>query len=76
MKGPHNHLTRRTSKPGGNRRCDMIEHDIALLNDSFERCTARSRFLDRFYDLFLASSKEVAEKFSRTDFRKQRGGKP
>jgi hypothetical protein len=36
----------------------MIEHDIALLNDSFERCTARSRFLDRFYDLFLASSRE------------------
>jgi hemoglobin-like flavoprotein len=50
----------------------MTEQDIALFNDSLERCTARPGFLDRFYNLFLASSPEVAEKFSRTDFRRQK----
>ena len=43
-----------------------------LFNDSLERCTANSEFLDRFYDLFLASSKEVAEKYRHTDFSRQK----
>ena len=49
----------------------MRETDIELFNDSLERCSGRPGFLDRFYELFLASSDEVAEKFERTDFRKQ-----
>ena len=53
---------------------NMITSDRAaeLFNDSLERCTARDEFLDRFYDLFLASSREVAEKFRQTDFPKQK----
>jgi len=40
--------------------------------DTFEaslgRCTASPRFLDRFYENFLASSPKVKEKFAGTDF--------
>ena len=50
----------------------MNEGDIALFNDSLERCTARHDFLDRFYQTFVASSKEVAEKFKHTDFERQK----
>jgi hemoglobin-like flavoprotein len=50
----------------------MTEDEIALFNDSLERCTARHDFLDRFYETFLASSKEVAEKFRNTDFKTQK----
>lgn len=50
----------------------MNEREIELFNDSLERCTRASGFLDRFYDLFLASSEEVAKKFKHTDFRKQK----
>ena len=50
----------------------MKEHEIALFNDSLERCTARHDFLDRFYEKFLASSKEVADKFCKTDFKTQK----
>ncbi len=52
----------------------MITSDRAaeLFNDSLERCTASDEFLDRFYELFLTSSREVAEKFRHTDFSKQK----
>lgn len=50
----------------------MNETDVELFNDSLERCSARPGFLDRFYNLFLASSEEVAKKFERTDFRRQK----
>jgi hemoglobin-like flavoprotein len=46
------------------------EHEIALFNDSLERCAGR-RFLDRFYQLFVSSSAEVAAKFANTDFNVQ-----
>ena len=49
----------------------MNETDVELFNDSLDRCSGRPGFLDRFYELFLASSDEVAKKFERTDFRKQ-----
>ena len=49
----------------------MRETDVELFNDSLDRCSGRPGFLDRFYEHFLASSDEVAEKFERTDFRKQ-----
>ena len=38
-----------------------------LFNDSFERCKKDDLFLDRFYKVFLSSSKEVKEKFKNTD---------
>ncbi|HUY31787.1 MAG TPA: globin [Pirellulales bacterium] len=50
----------------------MTRPDPALFNDSLERCTASPRFLDRFYQLFMASSAEVADKFQHTDFATQK----
>jgi hemoglobin-like flavoprotein len=49
----------------------MTNRDIELFNDSLQRCTARPGFLERFYEIFTASSEEVAEKFKRTNFQKQ-----
>lgn len=49
----------------------MIQKDIAIFNDSFLRCQNKTGFLDRFYQLFLASSEEVKAKFKNTDFNKQ-----
>jgi hemoglobin-like flavoprotein len=46
--------------------------DLEIFNDSYERCSSATRFVERFYELFLAASPEVAEKFKNTDFRKQR----
>ena len=49
----------------------MTPHEIELFNDSLQRCTSRPGFLERFYEIFAASSAEVAEKFPRTNFQKQ-----
>jgi len=49
----------------------MHERDSELFNDSYERCMRQSGFLERFYEIFVASSDEVAAKFVRTDFQKQ-----
>jgi hemoglobin-like flavoprotein len=51
---------------------ELNERDAELFNDSLERCTSGRRFLDRFYELFVASSAEVAAKFANTDFRVQK----
>ena len=45
---------------------------IRDFNDSLARCQRNDQFFQRFYELFLASSEEVREKFRNTDFRKQR----
>jgi len=50
----------------------MNERERELFNDSLERCTQRSDFIDRFYEKFLSSSEEVREKFKNTDFKRQR----
>lgn len=39
---------------------------------SLKRCEARPGFLDAFYENFLASSPEVAGKFTGTDFARQK----
>ena len=44
---------------------------VRLCARSLER-TSGTRFLERFYELFVASSQEVAAKFAHTDFGKQR----
>jgi hemoglobin-like flavoprotein len=49
----------------------MNERDLELFNDSMERCSSRSNFLNRFYAAFLASSDEVAKKFEHTNLKKQ-----
>jgi hypothetical protein len=51
---------------------EMNRRDVELFNDSLERCTSGGRFLDRFYELFVTSSAEVAAKFANTDFRIQK----
>jgi hemoglobin-like flavoprotein len=47
------------------------EREIELFNDSLERCASGRRLFDRFYELFVTSSAEVAAKFANTDFRVQ-----
>ena len=46
------------------------ERDIELFNDSLERTSGSPS--STVYELFVASSPEVAEKFARTDFRQPR----
>ena len=50
----------------------MDNPELELFNDSLERCLRGGQFFQRFYELFLASSEEVRDKFRATDFRKQR----
>lgn len=50
----------------------MIPEDIAIFNESFLRCQTKEGFIDRFYDLFIASSPQVRAKFKTTDFNKQK----
>ena len=52
----------------------LTDRDNKLFNNSFERCMHNARppgFLDRFYEIFIASSLEVAQKFLKTDFQHQ-----
>jgi hemoglobin-like flavoprotein len=51
---------------------DMFSPDLEVFNDSLARCLRGEQFFQRFYELFLASSPEVRDKFHATDFRKQR----
>ncbi len=48
-----------------------IEPEIALYNDSLERCSEHHDFLERFYEVFAASSAEVAEKLGHTSIAQQ-----
>lgn len=50
----------------------MHEDEVALFNDSLERCRQKPGLLDRFYELFFASSDEVAKKFEHTDLSRQK----
>jgi hemoglobin-like flavoprotein len=45
---------------------------IASFESSLRRCLASASFLDRFYELLIASSPEVGEKFRNTDFERQK----
>lgn len=50
----------------------MNDIELSVFLDSFERCNRDPSFLDFFYASFLSSSEEVAEKFRRTNFRRQK----
>ena len=50
----------------------MFRPEIEIFNDSLARCLRGGQFFQHFYELFLASSPEVREKFQATDFRRQR----
>lgn len=43
-----------------------------IFNDSYERCLAKSNFIDFFYDRYIASNQVVAQKFANTDMEKQK----
>lgn len=45
---------------------------ISIYEESLKRCSANPRFLERFYEIFLACSPKIAEKFRNTDFARQR----
>ena len=48
------------------------EQALQTVEASLDRLAAGTPFLDRFYDIFLASSPKVQEKFARTNFYKQK----
>ena len=47
------------------------ERTIELYNTSFENCVSQTGFLPRFYDLFIASSPAIRDKFKHTDLKRQ-----
>jgi hypothetical protein len=49
-----------------------VRQAAEVYDASLERCVAQGGFLDRFYELFLGSSEEVAEQFKNTDFERQK----
>ncbi|MGH7680828.1 MAG: hypothetical protein ACRENN_02455 [Candidatus Eiseniibacteriota bacterium] len=49
----------------------MDGRSLELFNDSLERCQANPGFLDRFYEIFIASDNTVAAKFAATDLKRQ-----
>lgn len=52
-------------------RLQVPAEELELFNDSLEECLSDPQFLSRFYELFLATSPDVREKFVNTDFRHQ-----
>ena len=48
------------------------ERTLRTFQDSLGRCNACPTFLDRFYEIFLAASPKVREKFAHTDFARQK----
>ena len=45
---------------------------ISSFAPSLDRCLGHPKFLDRFYEHFMASSPEIAERFRDTDFDRQK----
>ncbi len=46
----------------------MLPEDLDAVTASYHRCMHGEGFVDTFYELFLAKSSEVADKFRHTDF--------
>ena len=49
----------------------MASEFVATFRESLGRCLATPNFMHDFYDLFIASSTEVREKFKDTEFARQ-----
>ncbi|ELR71119.1 hypothetical protein C900_03083 [Fulvivirga imtechensis AK7] len=45
---------------------------ITLVQNSYGRCLSSGKLLETFYENFLSSSRDVADKFRNTDFEQQR----
>lgn len=54
----------------GHRSVLIAADDEVIL--SFERCEAAGDFAERFYDIFMGASPEIAPHFANTDFERQR----
>jgi hemoglobin-like flavoprotein len=50
----------------------MDANILKIYQDSLDRCSANPHFFERFYEIFLAASPKIAEKFAHTDFARQR----
>jgi hemoglobin-like flavoprotein len=50
----------------------LDEHTLKTFDASLARCNANPAFIERFYDIFLASSPKVVAKFANTDFVRQK----
>ena len=50
----------------------MLPPDLDGVTASYHRCMSSDHFLDTFYELFLAKSFEVSQKFRNTDFQRQK----
>jgi hemoglobin-like flavoprotein len=48
------------------------ERTLETFAGSLHRCNGNPAFIERFYEIFLASSPKVKEKFAHTDFVRQR----
>ena len=48
------------------------ERTLRTFSDSLARCNSNPAFVERFYEIFLAASPKVKEKFAHTDFARQR----
>ena len=46
--------------------------DLDEVTASYHRCRVSEGFIDTFYDLFLSTSNEIADKFRNTDFKHQK----
>ena len=49
-----------------------VSDQYNYLQQSYGRCLFRKGFIERFYEIFMASHPDVAAMFARTDFQKQR----
>jgi len=47
--------------------------DISSVQESYARCTLKSGFIDRFYEVFLASHPSLAPRFANTNMADQKG---
>jgi hemoglobin-like flavoprotein len=50
----------------------VVSDPYSDLQQSYGRCLHGKGFIERFYEVFMASNTEVAAMFARTDFQKQR----
>jgi hemoglobin-like flavoprotein len=50
----------------------MSEDAVTVARNSLSRCARSGKFFDRFYELLLASSQEIRDKFAGTDFERQK----
>ena len=56
---------------GKNVKVEPVEEAIHRVHASLNRSLANSGFIDKFYEIFIASNAEIRQMFAHTDFDKQ-----